>query len=323
MHLLIPFAACSEPQAQELMVGLLRDRKLPQLQRLLARLRPVQRDSGAVDSLSPPHERVLARLLGLQANDGLIPWAARQNQQDWPSDASAAWGWITPCHWQVGRDQMQMDPPDALDLQEDESRDLLAAMQAYFEEDGIHLIYVSPVSWLGRSALFKNLASASLDRVIGHDPADWLPRGPDAALLRRLQNEMQMLLYTHPVNERRVERGLTPVNSFWLSGSGALSTACPDADLTETISPLLPRSLANAALRQDWPAWAAAWQQLDAGPCQALWGALQQNGGPERCVLTLCGERNAQTYGATGNPWLARAQHFFTRSRLAQQLESL
>jgi len=33
-------------------------------------------------------------------------------------------------------------------------------------------------------------------------------------------NELQMLLHEHPVNERRVARGLPPVNSVWLWGIG-------------------------------------------------------------------------------------------------------
>ncbi len=320
MHLLIPFAACLDPQAQ----ALLRELRLPHLQRLLSRLQPTERDTGTSDSLSPPHERVLAHWLGLSAADGLIAWAANQGQPELPdgtSAAGAAWGWITPCHWQVGRDQMHMDPPAALGLQESESRALLAAMQPYFEEDGIHLRYANPTCWLARSERFNDLATASLDRVIGHDPAHWLPRGAAASVLRRLQNEMQMLLYTHPVNELRLTQGKIPVNSFWLSGSGSLPAVRPATSQAADDAPQVPRALADAALRQDWPAWAQAWETLDATACADLLRAVDQT--PWRTGLTLCGERNAQTYGAPANPWLARARYFFSRTSLTQQLDSL
>jgi hypothetical protein len=66
------------------------------------------------------------------------------------------------------------------------------------------------------------LTPASLDRVVGRVIDGWMPRAGEAKALRRLQQEMQMLLYTHPVNEERARGGLLPVNSFWASGTGAL-----------------------------------------------------------------------------------------------------
>jgi hypothetical protein len=37
--------------------------------------------------------------------------------------------------------------------------------------------------------------------------------------MKLLQNEMQMLLYTHALNDERAARRQLPVNSFWLSGT--------------------------------------------------------------------------------------------------------
>lgn len=319
MHLLIPFASSSSEYARRT----LRDLKLPHLERLLARLTPVHLDAGSEDTLSPPHERAHARLLGLNGPDGLIPWAARQARQTLatvPWDPDEAWGWVTPCRWQVGRDHIRMDPPDALALQETESRALLAAMQPYFEEDGIVLHYDKPTRWLARSALFRDLATASLDRVAGRDLDAWMPKSALAAPIRRLQNEMQMLLYTHPVNDARAERGLPPVNSFWLSGTGALGAS---SMLASEPALTLPRQLADAALREDWSAWGQAWQQLDAHEGAALLAALDQPGPPERATLTLCGERSAQTFAAAPRGLWARLTNIFGRQPLSNLLDKL
>jgi hypothetical protein len=70
----------------------------------------------------------------------------------------------------------------------------------------------------------------------GRDIRDCLPGGRDGAQIRKLINELQMLLHEHPVNTRRAERGLIPVNSFWLWGFGQaqeleptqLPTLCTD-----------------------------------------------------------------------------------------------
>ena len=115
-----------------------------------------------------------------------------------------------------------MRDPQALALAEEESRALLAAMQPYFAEDGITLHYEQPLRWLVQGEPLRGQFGSAPDRVIGRDVAPWLPASP---LLRRLQNEMQMLLYTHAVNDARSARGALPVNSFWLHGTGAAGRA--------------------------------------------------------------------------------------------------
>jgi hypothetical protein len=100
----------------------------------------------------------------------------------------------------------------------------------FFEEDGIAL-HASPTPgrWLARARIFDGLATASIDRAVGYPISQWSPLGDSARPLRRLQNEMQMLLYTQRVNDDRAARGVPPINSFWLSGTGALKGATPAA----------------------------------------------------------------------------------------------
>ena len=284
MHLLIPFAHCSS----EGCAAALRALQLPQLQKLLSRLVALPPDQGDPLSLSPPHERALARVLGLPATDGRIPWAAFDARQT--RAASGAWAYITPCHWEVSSKHVVMSSLTLPDFSAQDSQILLAAMQAYFAEDVIALHYFEPTRWLAQSELFDTMATASPDRVAGRDVANWLTAHGDAATLRRLQSEMQMLLYNHPLNEDRSARGLPPVNSFWLSGTGALP---PDFDSAAEPAPTLVTTLRDAALQEDWPAWSQAWQALDSTECARLIGVLDQGG---RVQLTLCGERHAQTF---------------------------
>ena len=78
-HLLIPGAASASEGCQQALQNL----ALPHLDRLLARLspHPAGSDSGEETSFTPPHERALARALGLPAEDGRIPWAAWHRQR--------------------------------------------------------------------------------------------------------------------------------------------------------------------------------------------------------------------------------------------------
>jgi hypothetical protein len=299
-HLLIPFAACSAPAWLPTMQSLPRDstRKLSQL---LQGMKLLHTDAGDEHTLSPPHERALARAQGLIGNsgvDGLIPWAAAEAAKHLQAEGTQAWAWITPCHWAMGRGHATLSDPAALALPEDESRALLAAMQPYFETDGITLHYLTPERWLAEGELFRHLPTASLDRVLGRNVDAWLPSATHARPLRRLQNEMQMLLYTHPLNDERVRQLQLPVNSIWISGSGALPTllAAP-----EEVS--VPRGLAAAVFADDWEAYAQAWAQLDTSAVAQLL-ARQQAG--EAVRLTLCGERSAQTWQTNRNGLFAR-----------------
>jgi hypothetical protein len=314
VHLLIPFASSIDEGCRQV----LRTIALPQLEKLLVRLVPGQADLADEFTLSMPHERVLARECGLPFEDGRIPWAAWQVEQAGRSAGGKAWASIAPCHWTVGTDHIDMNHPQELRLDAAESRTLLAAMQPFFEQDGITLEYDAPTLWLASGELFRDLATASLDRVVGRAIDSWIPRAPEAKGLRRLQQEMQMLLYTHPVNEERVRGGSMPVNSFWAFGTGALPTPHQSA-LPAGLK--ITHYLRDAALLADWRAWAAAWQQLDAGECARLVKAVDSS---ENVTLTLCGERSARTWASRpGGTLMRRVSALIGGRKAADMLESL
>ena len=284
-HLLIPYAAVQSPGAQQALASL----ELPHLERLLARLSPLESDVGDEESPSPPHERALARALGLPGGDGQLPWAAWQVQQtgvDAPAPDNAAWAFVTPCHWQVSTDHITLHGPAALALDEAGSRALLAVIAPWFAQDGITLLYEQPTRWLAHGEAFANLRSTSLERVLQRDVRPWLQSAEQHPVLRRLHSEMQMLLYTHPWNEAREAQRQPTVNAFWVHGAGQLAANTP----VKQQAPHMPLTLRDAALREDWAAWASAWQQLDAGPVAEL--AAQAARG-SAVQLTLCGESSA------------------------------
>lgn len=303
VHLLIPFAAAAAQGSREALKNL----ALPNLQRLLARMARAESDAGDEHTLSMPHERVLAREHGLTAADGQIPWAAWQVEQSGRDAGNAPWAWITPCHWRVATDHIAMANPQQLQLDAPGSQALLAAMHPYFEQDGIRLEYDAPARWLARGDIFRDLATASLDRVAGRVIDPWMPRSERAKTLRRLQQEMQMLLYTHPVNDVRISGGLLPVNSFWISGTGALP---PERRAAAPSRLHVLQDLRDSALLEDWPAWAAAWQQLDAREGPRLAQALDAG---QSAALTLCGERSAQTWRNAPAGLRHRIQSLFGR----------
>ena len=289
-HLLIPFAAVSSETAAKH----LQDLNLPNLRQLLDILSLVESDIGTEESFSPPHERALARAQGLPVVDGYIPWAAQKAAALGLNSAETLpWSFVTLCDSVVGIGSMTMEDPAQLQVSETESRQLLADMTPYFAGDGLTLYYLDPSLWLCSREPLRDVRTASLDRVIGKDLSDWQPAHGESAKLRRLQNEMQMLLYTHTVNDARSRVRTAAINSIWLHGTGELSKAIGQVSTNINASINMPRSLADAALKEDWPAWAKAWEQLDVTVCAELLKRVQAG---EPVVLTLCGERSALRY---------------------------
>jgi hypothetical protein len=217
----------------------------------------------------------------------------------------------------VGADRITMTHPQDLALDARESQALLDAMRPWFEHDGIVLEYDAPTRWRARGEVFRDLAAASLDRVIGQTVDAWLPRDAQARPVRRLQQEMQMLLYTLPLNEERTRGGLLPVNSFWVSGTGALA---PEGPPRPPAGLRVTHYLRDAALLGDWRNWSSAWQQVDGRECARLFQELEQG---KRVALTLCGERKAQTWtGPAGGVW-GRIAARFAGKRALETLENL
>ena len=322
-HLQLAFAACSGVS------WLTTLKELPAANtryfaKLLQGMQLVATDTSDALSMSPPHERALARVHGLDSDghrDGLIPWAAWEHEQLTQHELgeetrARSWAYVSPCHWLMGREHATLTDPSALGLSEAESRTLMAAMQAYFESDGIRLHYAAPQRWLAEGEVFKGLPTASLDRVLGRSVDAWLPVGHNGKTLRRLQNEMQMLLYTHPINDARTSQRQLPVNSIWFSGTGDLPAQPPSQPARLSA----PRTLADAALRDDWQAYAVAWGALDAVEATD-WLARQSVG--EVVRLTLCGERSALTFESSPRSLRGRLAQLLKPKPLLDLLETL
>lgn len=271
-HFLIPFASSADPAC----LSVIKTLALPNLARLLRQADVTRIDSGDEFDFIPPHERAA----GL--SDQVV---------------------VTPCHWSVGIDNIRMENPDDLQLTDSESRALFAAVLTYFSEDDIALTYQSAAVWYASSPLFNGLPLASIDRAIGRNVDVWQPPAEQSKSIRRLQNEMQMLLYTHPINAAREENGLPTVNSFWLSR--AVNNA-------ENFNSRFDFSLRESALRGDWHAWVAAWQALDAKLVQTT-------------QITLCGERHSMRLEEPqSRTFVQKAKRLFQKKSTVQSvLESL
>jgi hypothetical protein len=295
-HWVIAYAAPESEALRAAMNNALDTLYLPNLQKLLRRMACVSKLSTTPEGVSAflmPHESA-PQLMGAR------PLLGKE-------------AIMTPCHWQVGMNEVILLNPKELALNEDESRQLLSAIQPYFEEDGLQVVYESPLVWRVTGDLLDGLPLASIDRVVGQNIKPWMPEHQRAKTLQRLQSEMQMLLYQHPVNDERSLKGRWTVNSFWLHRR--LEQLYPDSadfgvalDLRETVEPF------NAKL------WQQAWQHLDTTLCTSLYQALDQN---HEISLSLCSETTWRHYRPQAASWLNKLQRLIQPVSVSQELRAL
>lgn len=307
--LLISHAGSASPAC----LAVLRTLQLPQLSALLAELTPGPIERLPDEAFDTPPERAAARAQGLPAQDGRTPWAALYARRTGLAVHDVAWAWLTPCHFDVGMSEVRLSDPDGLRLPDDQAQALTASMAPYFAEDGIALHGFTDGRWLAHGEVFRGLATASPTRVAGEDLNPWMPASP---LLRRLLNEMEMLLYTHPANTERETQGQPPVNALWISGAGALpADARADAPAPTTVL-----NLATSARHEDWQAWGQAWRDVDAQHCAPLLARLRAG---QDAALTLCGERALQTWRRAPRSALSRLTGLWRKPQLAAVLGAL
>ncbi|WP_198969672.1 hypothetical protein [Xylophilus sp. ASV27] len=68
----------------------------------------------------------------------------------------------------------------------------------------------------------------------------------------------------------------------------------------------MPQALREAALRDDWAGWAAAWQRLDEAEVAEALAAAEAG---EPVTLILCGERNAVRFEKSARSAWRRLTH--------------
>lgn len=292
MHLLVPFASPLSEASPGPASAALTDLQAPVLQTLLSRLPPAEPwHSGDEWSLSPPHEQALSRLSGWSAGasaDGLVPMAAwLALSRGLPGAERPGWAIVTPTHWNLGTEQVSLFDPAQLGLDEGTAQRLYADVGELFTSEGYDWHWLSASQWMCRHDELAELPTASLDRVIGRNIDRWLTPDRRARRLRRLQNEAQMLLHSHPLNAQREERGAWTVNSLWCSGTGCLPQGWR---MPQALQVQISDALRAPSLAQDSAAWREAFLRWDE-QVLAPWVALHADN--PQASLTLCGERSA------------------------------
>ncbi|MFP4611381.1 MAG: hypothetical protein ACLFQT_10205 [Thiohalophilus sp.] len=125
-----------------------------------------------------------------------------------------------PIHLQADMTSAVLRAHQELRLDADEAQQLVDSINQHLHQDGLQLVMGQPHHWYLSLTAAPQLQTSPLPSLLLQDINPHLPRGESAAEWRRLMNEIQMLLYDHPVNRQREAEGRLTVNSLWLWGGG-------------------------------------------------------------------------------------------------------
>ncbi|MBI3560491.1 MAG: hypothetical protein HY080_02050 [Gammaproteobacteria bacterium] len=129
---------------------------------------------------------------------------------------------LDPVSLQLDRDRALLVPPGQVRLRMEQAQPLIATINTHFAAEGIQLHAHTPDQWLLHLTTPLSLRTTDLASASGRDVLTVLPQGADAQRWRSLRNEIEMLLYDHPVNQQREAEGEWPINSVWLWGGGVM-----------------------------------------------------------------------------------------------------
>jgi len=152
-----------------------------------------------------------------------IPVAALTRSLEVSDGDDAQWLRCDPAHVIADAVTLRLLACGDLGLSPAEAEQLAQPLRPLFGDAGFPLDIARPDRWYLRCAREAKLPKFSTpDDALGDDLARHMPEGDNAARWRGLLNEAQIVLTQHPVNARRIQRGLPPVNSLWLWGAGVL-----------------------------------------------------------------------------------------------------
>jgi hypothetical protein len=202
----------------DIAAGISADLHLSNLERLLGR--------GRSEDLAPVAlETLLCRIFGMPGSEN-TPVAAVSAQFD--GLGAGCWLRADPVHLRLQRDRVLMlaNP----DIGADEANAMCASLNRHFAGQGMEFFAPHPQRWYVRLDSPPAIHTRPFSQVVGGDVRGSLPEGADAPRWNQLLNEMQMLLYSHPLNESRAARGVLEINSLYLWGGGCDTLLAKPAD---------------------------------------------------------------------------------------------
>jgi hypothetical protein len=150
--------------------------------------------------------------------------AAQARQLAGNDAGSAFWLYAAPVHLVLQRDSFSLSAPAPLPLEGDEIEQLTQSLNLHFADDKMQFFWHEK-QWFLRLEQNPNIRTSVPEAALNKDISAYLPTGEGAMQWAKFSNEIQMLLFAHPVNAAREAKKLPAINSIWCHGLGQIEVA--------------------------------------------------------------------------------------------------
>jgi hypothetical protein len=150
--------------------------------------------------------------------------AAMAWQQAGNEAGSAFWLYAAPVHLVLQRDSFSLAAPAPLPIDAAEADALTALFNKHFGVDEKSFFWYENI-WFLRLENKPNIQTSAPEAALNKDVSAYLPTGEGAMQWAKLTNEVQMLLFEHPINQAREAKKLPAINSIWCYGGGQIQDA--------------------------------------------------------------------------------------------------
>lgn len=150
-----------------------------------------------------------------------LPHAALAWQQAGNESGRAYWLYAAPVHLVLQRDSFSLAGPVPLPIDLEDAEALTRSLNTHFAADGLQFFWHQH-QWFLRLQQNPHIETTHPQRAVNQDIHPFLPIGKGASAWANFQNELQMLLFEHPVNIARDKQRLPAMNSIWCFGGGQL-----------------------------------------------------------------------------------------------------
>jgi len=127
-----------------------------------------------------------------------------------------------PVYQQMDINHATLADQSLLNLTAEDSTAIIDTLNRQFSSDGLVFSSKHPLRWYCQFDKALAIETVSLSSATGRDVSLCRPGGADSRRWRTLLAEIEMILFSHPVNQQREARGELPINSLWLWGGGRL-----------------------------------------------------------------------------------------------------
>jgi hypothetical protein len=159
----------------------------------------------------------LKKLFSPQTPNAALAWQRAGNEA-----GSAYWLYATPVHLVLQRDSFSLSEPAPLPLEENEIEALTSAFNQHFSQDNMQFFWHEK-QWFLRLDNNPSIQTSAPEAALNKDISAFLPTGDGAMQWASFSNEIQMLLFEHPINQEREAKRLPIINSIWCYGGGQVN----------------------------------------------------------------------------------------------------